>query len=413
MIDHCRKNASTLISLEEAKQKINLAITPIQKSDKVLLRKALGRILANDVIARVDLPGDTNSAMDGFAIHHQAINPPPFKLKLCGTSWAGNPWQETVPRDGCVRIFTGAVLPPGTDTVVIQEETEPQTTEIEFIHPIEPYDNVRQKGEDVKSGYSVLTSPHAISATDLGLLAAVGICELSVKRVLKVAFFSTGDELVALQQPLQPGQIYDSNRYLLNGLLKHPWLQTTDLGTLKDDKNLIKKRLLEACQTHDVILTTGGASVGDADYIKEIIADIGELNLWKIAMKPGKPLIFGKLDTSYFFGLPGNPVSVIATFQQVVLPALKKMVDHPLTDPLRYQAKALQDLNKAPGRMDFQRGVLTQDNEGGFYVRSVGPQGSHRLGTMSKANCFIVLSRESSGVKKGETVVVEPFNQYL
>ncbi|NOR72147.1 MAG: molybdopterin molybdenumtransferase MoeA, partial [Methylomarinum sp.] len=237
--------------------------------------------------------------------------------------------------------------------------------------------------------------------------------DIPVKRQQNIAFFSTGDELSSLGDSLQTGQIYDSNRYTLTGLLNDLNRNISDLGVIRDDKQKIKQSLLSAAKTHDVIITTGGASVGEADYIKEILDECGEVNFWKIAIKPGKPLAFGKINDCYFFGLPGNPVSVIATFQKIVLPALNYLSGIPMKKPLTLKAICNSQLKKQPGRQEYQRGILSQNESGDLFVESAGKQGSNIMSAMSKANCYIVLPIDSAGVKAGQTVTVEPFEVSL
>ena len=267
---------------------------------------------------------------------------------------------------------------------------------------------IREVGEDIKQGDLLCAQPKKLNAIDLGLLASAGIYELTVKRPVKIAFFSTGDELTALGQPLQSGKIYDSNRYTLSGLLADASHRVTDMGVIADNKQLLEDSFMEAAKNHDVIITTGGASVGEADYVKEILERCGEVNFWKIASKPGKPLAFGKIGSCYFFGLPGNPVSVIVTYQQIVAPALKQLSGAPDAKPLRLTATCTTALKKAPGRQEFQRGILTQDDNGEFFVASSGRQGANILSSISRANCYIVLPTECKGVQAGDKVSVEP-----
>ncbi|NOT84579.1 MAG: molybdopterin molybdotransferase MoeA, partial [Methylococcaceae bacterium] len=241
------------------------------------------------------------------------------------------------------------------------------------------------------------------------LLAAVGLCDVSVIRRLKVAFFSTGDELMAIGQPLASGQLYDSNRYTLHALLQDACFYSTDLGVIGDNPELLENLLTHSAEQYDVIISTGGASVGDADHIQQVLTRCGEVNFWKIAIKPGKPLAFGKIGACYFFGLPGNPVAVIATFQQVVTPALQQLCGRQPTRPWRFNATSLHSLKKTAGRLEFQRGILSQTDNGDFEVRPAGAQGSHLLGAFSQANCYIVLSADCHGITAGEQVTVEPF----
>lgn len=414
MIDACSLEAKQLLSLKEALEKIKVAIQPVSGVEKVTLKNALGRVLAEPVYSRINIPHDRNAAMDGYAFassdiaHKQA-----FTLSLAGTSWAGRPYQGQLKPGQCVRIFTGAVVPPEADSVIMQEHVLAQEQTIHFPADTKAHQNIREIGEDIKGGGLLCAHPKILTAIDLGLLASAGICDVTVRRPVKIAFFSTGDELTALGQSLECGKIYDSNRYTLNGLLADACYSVVDLGVIPDDKQKLEDSLVEASKNYDAIITTGGASVGEADYVKEILESCGEVNFWKIAIKPGKPLAFGKIGQCYFFGLPGNPVAVIATFQQIVTPALKQLSGAPYSKPLKLTATCTSTLKKALGRQEFQRGILTQDGNSEFFVASAGKQGSHILSSMSQANCYIVLPSESKGIQAGDKVTVEPFSLFI
>ena len=414
MTDHCNTNISGLLSVKEALHAICISVTPLTGTESVPIKFALGRILAKPVLSPNNIPGFRNSSMDGFAFSSSDIvEGHPFSLRLAGTSWAGKPFFEKVTAGNCVKIFTGAVLPEGTDSVLMQEQVRNQAKIIQFPADTKPFQNIRYPGEDIKQGNHLLKSNKKLSAIDLGLLASAGVYDVPVKRKIKIAFLSTGDELVAIGNKLHPGQIYDSNRYLLTGMLDNRTWDATDLGVISDDRSLLKNCLLEAAQDYDVIISTGGASVGDADFIKQILDEIGKVNFWKIAMKPGKPLAYGKIGSCYFFGLPGNPVSVIATFQKIVAPSLQRLSGAEQVKPLRIQATCSCPLKKTLGRQEFQRGILSQLENGEFSVISAGQQGSHILSSISRANCYIVLPADCTGVIEGEPVVVEPFSVFI
>jgi molybdopterin molybdotransferase len=414
MIDPCAPKSKSLLTISEALEKIRLAIQPIAESEIVALNKALGRILAEPIFSPINMPFDRNSAMDGYAFA-SADKPKQgtFDLECIGTSWAGKSFQGLLQKGQCVRIFTGAVLPPETDSVVMQEKVRVDGNAILFPEGTAIYQNVREVGEDVQQGSCLIAPPKKLTISDISLLASVGVAKVVVKRMLKIAFFSTGDELVSLDQSLTSGKIYDSNRYTLQGLLADVNITATDMGIIPDDKQLLEDSLVAASKVYDVVITTGGASVGEADYVKEILERCGEVNFWKIAIKPGKPLAFGKIGVSYFFGLPGNPVSVMATFQQIVAPALRQLAGESPSKALRITATCNSVLKKAAGRQDFQRGILTQDDDGNFLVVSSGAQGSNMLSSLSRANCYIVLPSECTGVNVGEKVIVEPFSLLL
>lgn len=414
MKDVCSLNAGGLLSVEAALTQIKNSLSPVNGSEKVSLKNALGRVLAVPVIAAINLPSDRNSAMDGYAFASSDINPEQaFSLTLVGTSWAGRPFTGELQTGECVRIFTGAVIPEHADSVIMQEQVTVVENTITFPANCRPFQNVREIGEDVKQHSLLLDSAKKLRAADLGLLAAAGVAEVEVQRKLKIAFFSTGDELVPLGQALFSGQIYDSNRYILHGLLTDPCFEVTDMGVIADDKVLLEQTLVIAAENADVIITTGGASVGEADYIQEILAECGEVSFWKIAMKPGKPLAFGKIGQCSFFGLPGNPIAVLATFDKIVKPALQQLSGEPALKPLQLKAVCQSKLKKAAGRQEYQRGILTQSEAGEFIVESAGRQGSNILSTMSRANCYIVLPSECCGVQTGDEVIVEPFESLI
>lgn len=412
-IDLCSQDARKLLTLEQARQNIQASLAPIDQSERASLTAALGRVLAFDVISPINLPRERNSAMDGYAFCSADLQAsPPHTLFQVGTAWAGKPFNGIVRLGECVRIFTGAVLPEGADSVVIQEQVQIDGQHIHLPPNATAHQCVREIGEDLRIGDALLPAGKKLAAADLGLLAAAGLHDVAVIRRLKIAFFSTGDELVAAGEPLMSGQIYDSNRYILYGLLNDASHQFTDLGVVPDAPEPLERLLAASAALYDVIISTGGASVGDADYIQPALAHCGEVKFWKIAMKPGKPLAFGKIGACYFFGLPGNPVAVITTFQNVVNPALQQLAGMKPCSAWRFQATSLKGIKKAPGRIEFQRGILTQSEAGNFEVLPMASQGSHLLGAFSLANCYIILKATCNGVKAGENVMVEPFSTW-
>jgi len=411
MIDACSLESKPLLSIDDALERIKAAAHPVCGTEKLTLTDALGRVLAESVYSPINIPHDRNSAMDGYAFaSRDRVDGQAFTLSLAGTSWAGRPFAGALQPGQCVRIFTGAVVPNEADSVVMQEQVQIQQQSICFPADTRALQNIREVGEDVKQGACLIAQSKKLTAVDLGLLASAGVGEVTVKRRLKIAYFSTGDELAALGQPLEPGKIYDSNRAMLGGLLADPDYSVVDLGVIPDNKQLLEESFIEASKNHDVIITTGGASVGEADYVKEILQSCGEVNFWKIAIKPGKPLAFGKIGECYFFGLPGNPVAVVVTFQQIVAPALRQLSGAPPSKPLRFTATCTTALKKSPGRQEFLRGILSQDAHGEFFVASAGRQGSNILSSMSQSGCYIVLPKECDGVQPGDKVTVEPFS---
>jgi len=408
MIDECASEKKQLSSIAEALACISSAIEPVTETECVDLKYALGRVLAAPVYSAINSPFERNSAMDGYAFSSTDLIPElAVSLTQVGISWAGQPYQGTLQSGQCVRIFTGAVLPAETDSVVMQEQVQVKASSIVLSAQTQGKQNVRAVGEDSKQGSLVCTAVKKITAIDLGLLASVGIDSLIVKRKVKIAYFSTGNELSALGQPLVSGKIYDSNRYLLSGLLSDVCYQVTDLGVIADDPLQLEDCLLAAAKNHDLIISTGGASVGDADYIKEVLARCGKVDFWKIAIKPGKPLAFGNINGCHFFGLPGNPVAVVVTFQHIVAPALEQLSGTAMSKPLQLLARCTTTLKKSPGRQEYQRGIVSQANNGELVVVSSGQQGSNILSATSLANCYIVLPIECSGIQVGEQVRIE------
>lgn len=413
MTDLCSLEPKGLISLDEALQRIKTAIQPIEDKIVVSIYEAVDLVLAEDVLAPINLPYDRNAAMDGYALSAKDIGDNPFNLKLTGTAWAGKPFESKLETGRCVRIFTGAVVPDSADSVVMQEQVTVDGEHILFPAGLKPYQNIREAGEEIQQDDLLCAKGKKLSPADIGLLAAAGIGQVIVWRCALVAYFATGDELTPIGKPLNSGRIYDSNSYVLAELLADPRFDAVDLGTIPDNKQKLRNRIKRAAEVNDVIISTGGASVGEADYIKEVLAKLGEVTIWKIAIKPGKPLIFGKIGNCYYFGLPGNPVSMMVTFQQIVAPALNWLSGSTPGKPLRVTAICTTALKKSPGRQEFQRGILTQADNGQFFVASTGSQGSHILSSMSKANCYIVLPTESSGISKGDSVLVEPFSNII
>ena len=399
------------LRLEEARARMIAAIAPVAGEEVVALREALGRVLARDVHSAVDVPSHRNSAMDGYALAGSELPAAgSASFEVVGTSWAGRPFVGNVGRGQCVRIMTGATVPDATDTVVMQEHVrlEHGRAVIEAGH--RPGQNVRPVGEDVRRGDLVLAAGCVLRPARLGLLASIGIGEVTVRRRPRVAIFSTGDELRPIGTELGPGQIYDSNRYSLAGMLERLQVEVIDLGVVPDTREDTLHAFQSAAAQADAIVTSGGVSVGEADYVTETLERHGEFGFWKVAMKPGKPVAFGRFGSACFFGLPGNPVSVMVTFYQLVQPALRALAGVTEAEPpILVRATCEMRLRKRPGRLEFQRGVLAQRPEGGYVVRGTGHQGAGVLRSMSEANCFIILPLEQGDVEPGTEVEVQPF----
>jgi molybdopterin molybdotransferase len=392
--------------VEKARQFIKQYLDPVAETESVTLHQSLGRIIAQDILSPANVPNYDNSAMDGYAFNAQDLNT--AQLKVIGTAFAGKAFSGTVASGECVRIMTGAVMPQGADTVAMQEKVLRDGDSIQFTEAPKPRANVRYAGEDLQQGQNVLSAGHLVQAADLGLLASLGIPEVMVYRKLKVAFFSTGDELVAVGKPLSTGQVYDSNRYTLYGMLNRLGVEILDLGAIADDPLQLEKTLLNAATQADVIITSGGVSVGEADYMKALLSKHGQVMFWKIAMKPGRPLAYGKVGNAHYFGLPGNPVAVMVTFYQFVREALLTLMGQPHTNPLpMFEVECTAPIKKLTGRTEFQRGVLYTDATGTWKVKPTGAQGSAILSSMSLANCFIVLDETIGNLEAGAMVKVQ------
>ena len=399
----------SVLRVNAAREAILAKLPVLQSRQKLALRDTLGRVLAEDLISPFNVPPYANSAMDGYALAGADLQNLPTTLRCVGQAFAGQPFAGSVQPGECIRIMTGAIVPDGCDTVIMQELAEVNGESIQFSGEHRHGDNVRLAGEDISQGQTVFCKGRRINAADLGLLASLGFGEISVLRQLRVAFFSTGDELKSIGEPLKPGDIYDSNRYTLYAMLQKLGIDMLDMGVIKDDPEALRQALQTASDNADVVITSGGVSVGDADYIKALLAELGQVNFWKIAMKPGRPLAFGQIGNTPFFGLPGNPVSVMVTFYQFVLPALQKMAGETQTAPLLLQATAAAPIRKRPGRFEFQRGILKSSADGQLQVCMTGEQGSGILSSMSHANCFILLDENCAGINAGEAVTVQPF----
>lgn len=396
--------------IDSALSKILSEISQVTETQAIDITETLGRVLAQDIIADINVPSAANSAMDGYAILSSDIpGDERNELQIIGTSWAGRPCTAEVHCGQCIRIMTGGVLPKGTDTVVMQENIQLKGDSIIIDARAVKGDNVRAIGEDFSKGDTIIQANTRLSAAHIGVIASLGRSTVEVFRKLKVAYFLTGDELRTIGEVLEPGQIYDSNSYTLAGMLTNPAIDIYKLGIIPDDKQVTRDALENAAATADIVITTGGVSVGEADYVKDALEALGKVSLWKVAMKPGRPLAFGKVGNAAFFGLPGNPVSAMVTFYQFVLPAMNKAMGIKDTTTLSFKVVSLSYLKKRPGRVEYQRGILSRDNSGELVVSNTGGQGSGILSSMANANCFIILPLESDGVSPGETVEVQPF----
>ncbi|WP_028867740.1 molybdopterin molybdotransferase MoeA [Psychromonas arctica] len=406
-----------LMPLSDALQKMQASLTNVCEKIVLPLPEALGFTLSENITSEKNVPAFNNSAMDGYALHASDLKncdtDNPVHLTQIGKSFAGAPFAGKTPKGSCIRIMTGAVVPDDLDCVVMQERTVAEGKQITFNHAPKQHNNVRFAGEDLSIGQAVLQQGHKLTPRDIPLLASLGIATVAVYRQLKVAVLSSGDELTSLGEPLQQGQIYDTNRYSIMALLSRLNVEIIDFGIIKDDYEAIKQAMVSADQQADVVITSGGVSVGEADFIKEVLNEIGEIGFWKLAIKPGKPFAFGKLKNSVFFGLPGNPVSAIVTLYQLAVPAMAKMSGEVVKPAIRFNAICTDTLSKAPGRTDFQRGNYSVNEQGQLVVNTTGNQGSGVFSSMSLSNCFIVLEQDRGNISVGETVVIEPYSPLM
>lgn len=412
-------NASSTVSVIEAQQAISSLIKPIESQEVIQIQHALGRVLAHDLISPIDVPPHDNSAMDGYALrgidllqanteqNSDALLP----LTIIGSALAGAPvFNSEITNKQCVRIMTGAVMPAGCDTVIPQELVRHLNADTILLDPrqIKPGDNRRLSGEDLKKGHAVLYQGRILQAADIGLLASLGIAEITVKRRLRVAVFSTGDELIAPGLALATGKIFDSNRYTLQAMLQRLGCEAIDMGIINDHPVALKAAFEQAAQQADVIITSGGVSAGIADFTKQTMSALGEVFFWNINMRPGRPLAFGQIHSgdksAYLFGLPGNPVAVMVSFYFFVRDALLQMMQAmPKSLPL-LPAAITHPIRKRIGRTEYLRGILKRADDGQLYVSTTGAQGSGILRSMSEANCMIILPAEKSDLSTGETV---------
>lgn len=400
-----------LLPVTDALSQMLSRVEPSSQTESVALDKALGRVLAGDVVAGFSVPGFDNSAMDGYALRFTDLTEG-AALTLCGEALAGHPYSGELPQGGCVRIMTGAVIPQGADTVVMQELALVDGNDVRFSAAPRQGDNVRLKGEDIQEGSTILKTGHRLQPADIGLLASLGQGQLKVHKRLKVAVISTGDELRLPGQPLAEGQLYDSNRFLIKAMLERFGADVLDLGLVADNPLQIEAAIKRAVAEADVLVTSAGMSVGSADHTRQILEKMGEIGFWKVAIKPGKPFAFGKLGDCWFFGLPGNPVAAAVTLDQLVQPVLKALTGELAAEAHGWQATTVDKLKKQPGRTDYQRGFFWQE-DGRLMVRSTGNQNSGVLSSVAYANCYILLGKDAGSVEAGAGVVIAPFGSML
>ncbi|MFJ3045225.1 gephyrin-like molybdotransferase Glp [Herbaspirillum chlorophenolicum] len=405
------------MTVTQAQSVIHDFIRPIEAMEKVAIRSALGRVLAQDIVSRIDVPAHDNSAMDGYAMRGEDIAAGnEVRLAIAGAAHAGASFDGEVLPGQCVRIMTGAPMPSGCDTVIPQELTADADLQGVTIPAgrVRPGDNRRLRGEDLAIGTVALPRGRQLRPSDIGLLASLGVAEVPVQRRLRVAFFSTGDELRSVGEQLDPGCVYDSNRYTLHGMLTRLGCDILDMGVVGDDPAALEAAFRSACEEADAVITSGGVSVGAADYTKQIMASLGDMLFWKIGMRPGRPLAFGHIASkgrdAYLFGLPGNPVAVTVSFYFFVRDALLRLAGAEASPLPRLRVKSAGAIRKKAGRTEYQRGILAPDEHGIWSVKLTGAQGSGVLRSMSDANCIIELEHERGDVAVGEEVSVVLFD---
>ncbi|CEJ19629.1 molybdopterin biosynthesis moea protein [Ralstonia solanacearum IPO1609] len=388
-------------------------VQPVTGVARVPIRSALDRVLAEDVLSSIDVPAHDNSAMDGFAFASAELSRDSGRddlvLRVIGTAYAGTAFDGTPGPGEAVRVMTGAVMPAGCDTVIPQEFTQGDAAGVRFARDaVRAGDNRRLRGEDLAKGNAALAAGRILRPADIGLLASLGIAEVPVRRRLRVAFFSTGDELRSIGEPLDAGCVYDSNRYTLHGMLSRLGVELIDMGVVRDDPAALEAAFRTAAENADAIITSGGVSVGEADFTKQMMAQLGDVTFWKIAMRPGRPMAFGRIASNghgaVLFGLPGNPVAVMVTFYHFVRGALLRMMGATETGAPLVPATSVAPIRKRPGRTEYQRGIAALNGSGQLEVRLTGQQGSGVLRSMSEANCFVVLPHEQGQVNAGDTV---------
>jgi len=402
---------SGLLPVEHALTHILSSLPCIEDSELINIEKAKARTLSEPIIATFNVPQHNNSAVDGYAVHAEGLPSEGIaKLEIIGTAFAGKPYSNGLTKGQCIRIMTGATIPDGVNTVIMQEHVELKDRTISIDNRHEAGQNIRLAGEDLQQGDTILKPGKFITPADIGVMASLGIAKIKVKRKLKIAIASTGNELINIGETPNNASLYDSNRYSLNAALDRPDIEIINLGILEDTPEALLNSFNQASLTADIIISTGGVSVGDADHTKTALKKSGQVDFWKIAIKPGRPLAFGHIGSSVFFGLPGNPVAVMVTFYQFVLPALEAMLgikDKVIAPTI--QVKASENIRKLAGRTEVIRGIL-QQTDGIWSVKTTGKQGSGILRSMSLANAFIILEHDRSTVQTGEFVTVQPFS---
>jgi molybdopterin molybdotransferase len=404
------------LQADTALQFLSALVTPVTETQTVELRQALGAVLAQDIISPISVPAHDNSAMDGYAFAGtQLRGDAPLQLEVVGIAMAGKAWTGTVGTGQCLKIMTGAVMPAGLDTVVPQELTVRDSDRITIVAGVlQLGDNRRFKGEDLREGEPALTAGTRIQPAALGLIASLGLAQVNIRRKVRVAFFSTGDEVLSLGDAPREGAVYDSNRYTLLGLLTRMGVEVIDMGVVRDDPAALEAAFAAASSQADAVITSGGVSVGEADHTKAVMRKLAGggagVVFWKIAMRPGRPMAVGRIGKAVLFGLPGNPVAVMVTFLAFVRPALLQMMGCAAEPPVLLKAHSAEAIRKKPGRTEYQRGIVSSSVDGTLVVKTTGQQGSGVLSSMAQANGLIVLHHSQGDVRPGDAVDVMMFD---
>ncbi|WP_211343720.1 bifunctional molybdopterin-guanine dinucleotide biosynthesis adaptor protein MobB/molybdopterin molybdotransferase MoeA [Neptunomonas concharum] len=404
-------NPGKMLPVEESINRILNVVPNATKTERIPLSKAMDRVLATDQYSPFNVPPHTNSAMDGYAIAF--TDPLPVSWRLVGEAYAGRGYPEKLNQGEAVAIMTGAPVPEGADTIIIKEAASLKGAALSIQGGVQKGQHVRLAGEDIPRGSLCLPSGSLLSPQALGLLASMGLSSVEVFKPVKVAIFSTGDEVVDQGEALPEFGIYDTNRFTLRGMLTRLGCEVIDLGIIEDDQRSLSEALALAASSADIMLSSGGVSMGEADYIKSALKQEGRVDFWRIAMRPGRPLAFGDVGGKPFFGLPGNPVAVMVTFMQFVQPALRKMMGQTAWQPNRMIAIAEETLKSRLGRTDYSRGVYHINESGQLVVRSTGSQGSGILTSMVMANCLIEITDEFERIDVGEPVLIQPFSDLM
>ncbi|WP_199609630.1 molybdopterin molybdotransferase MoeA [Flocculibacter collagenilyticus] len=411
---------SDLMPFNQALTKLLNAVPRITDTELITVEEADKRVLSDAIYSPINVPAFNNASMDGYALRDDHLHSNERQLtdfKLAGVALAGQPFTGELKHGECIRIMTGAVVPETANTVVMQENVANISntigSTITLTHAAKLNNNIRFAGENIKRNQVVFEQGHQLKAVDIGLLASLGLAHVTVYRKVKVAVFSTGDELRLAGEPLQQGDIYESNSQVIMAMLTRMGADVIPMGIIADDKTAIKNAFLTANEQADVVISSGGVSVGDADYIKDVLSELGNINFWKVAMKPGNPFAFGELPNSVFFGLPGNPVSAAVTLHQLAIPAIHAMSGTAQPVKITISAITLDKIKKRPGRMDFQRGIASVNSQGQLQVTPLAGQGSGILSSLSYANCYIVLAQENAGHEKGDVVQVQLFDHII